>query len=294
MSPIQRELLLSQRRRTAERAAGRMPGVRDEPIDRTEIPRSGIARIDSNEGDGAYKVTELWWDPDEGDWVAGHGPLGLEQASAVDYMNTACGVVGQIVRFWEHRGLGGQVVLLVDVNGSYAGSQRASSFCVHYSGTNTTGSFHSVPECKNSLLEVGIDLRHCSGNGSSADHPGYTELALTGGYMGFGWCNALATWSGGDWYSLKYMARQANGTIEGDGTNAVMNFHIQCRVTAAGNLDFRLENLTGGWVSAVIVAAMRILPFGDPPGVIELGNCCCHDDPDWNCYEWGEHPDNPL
>ena len=289
MNPIQRQLLLTQRRMTAALAAGETPALRDEPLWRTDVLRRGIAKIDSNEQEGAYKITELWWDPDAEEWIRADGPLGFEEADAIDYMRNACGGVNQVVRFWEHRGLEGRLQLFIDVNGGWDGLQRISSFCVHYSGTNTTATFHSLPNCKNALLEVGIDVRRCSGNGSSANHPGWTTMGVTGGFMGFGWCNALATWSGGDWYNLKYLARQANGSIEGDGANAITDFHIQCRVTAAGSLDFRVENLVGQ-VSVVIVAAIRIVPFGEPPGVVEIGNCCCHDDPDWNEYEWGQVP----
>jgi len=83
----------------------------------------------------------------------------------------------------------------------------------------------------------------------------------------------------------------ANGAVEGDGANAITSFHIQCRVTAAGSLDFRIENITGGCVSVVIAAAMRIMPFPEtPPGTLELGNCCCHDDYMDDEYQWGEIP----
>jgi len=296
MNSIQRQLLSTQRRRTAADAAAQTPTLRDEPIERTDVLRRGIAKIDSNEGEGAYKVTELWWDPQEQEWTRATAPLGLEEADASDYMGSGCGGVDQIVRFWEHRGLGGQIQRFVDVSGGGDTVQKLSSFCVHYSGSDTTAAFHSVTDCKNAMLEVGIDLRRCSGHTSSADHPGSTAMALTGGFLGFGWCNALATWSGGNWANLKYTARGANGGFEGDGTNAITNFHIQCRVTAGGSLDFRVENLTGGLVSAVIVAAMRVTPFPEAPGVIEIGNCCWHDGclpdhtDDWNEYEWGEIP----
>jgi hypothetical protein len=290
MNPIRRQMLLTQRRMTAMLATAETSASRDEPVRRRDALRRGLAKIDSKEGEGAYKVTELWWDPDEEEWIRAEGPLGFEQADAIDYMGNACGGVNQVVRFWEHRGLQGRPQLFIDVSGGWDGIQKVSSFCAHYSGTNTTATFHSVPNCKNALLEVGIDVRRCSGNGSSADHPGYTAMGVTGGFMGFGWCNALATWSGGDWRNLKYLARQSDGALEGDGTNAITNFHIQCRLTAAGSLDFRVENLTGVLVSVMIAAAMRIVPFEEPPGVMEIGNCCCHDDPDWNEYEWGEIP----
>ena len=280
MNSTDRQIILGQRRMVAAQDAAEAPALRDEPILRADLLRRGLAEIDSNEGDGAYKITELWWDPAAEEWTRAEAPLGFDNVEAADYMNNATGGAVQVVRFWEHRGLEGEIRLFIDVNGGWDGVQKVSVFTVHYSGTDTTSAFHCVPNCKNAMLEVGIDARRCSGHCLPTDHPGHTAMEVTGGLSNYGWCNALATWSGGDWRSLQYTSHLANGDAEADGVDAIADFHIQCRVTEEGDLEFRIQNNTGGPVSAVIMGAIRATLCLAPPGTAEIGNCCCHDD-DW-------------
>ena len=246
-------------------------GLRDEPIAHADLTRQGMARIDANDGGGAYTITELWWDPKEKQWTAAEGPPGLVEAEATDYALNPVGQAEQKVRFREVRALGGEVCRYIDVSGTQ-GRQKVASFCAHYAGYNeTTEAFYSVAGCLNSLVQIGLDVRLCSDNGLAGDHPGNTQTRLSA----FG--NAIATWSGDDsqWIDLAYGAIAADGTVIGNGVEAITDFNIQRRVTAAGELELRIVNdLPAGFYfnACVIAGAAWIVPFGTPPGAIEFGN----------------------
>jgi hypothetical protein len=138
MSLTTRQFLKDYRRAAAQRAAAPCGGGRDEPADHAEPLRSGIARVVAKGSDGQYKITELWWDGQAEEWIDAAQPLGFVQADAVDYTGSTCGIYGQVVRFWEHRGLRGQILRLIDVMGGWGGAFRVSSFTVHYSGRSGT------------------------------------------------------------------------------------------------------------------------------------------------------------
>ena len=61
MNPTQRQMLLDQRRMAASLDAAAVPALHDEPVHLPGALRRGLAKIVSHEGDGLYKVTELWW-----------------------------------------------------------------------------------------------------------------------------------------------------------------------------------------------------------------------------------------
>ena len=77
--------------------------------------RSGLAGIVSDEGDGSYTITERRWDSDAQQWQDVFAPMGHVSASARDYRDRPSGLVGQLVRFWQQRDLGGEVKLFIDV-----------------------------------------------------------------------------------------------------------------------------------------------------------------------------------
>ena len=290
MNPIQRQLLLEQRRMGAARGWPKATGLRDEPIHRVEVPRWGWARIDSNDGGGAYKITELWWNPSLGEWTPATAPMGLANADARDYMGNSSAGADGIARFWEHRCFQGETRVFIDVNSGWDAAMRISAFTVHYSGTDTTDIFHTVPNCRNGMLEVCIDARRCSAHGSAGDHPGYTTMDETGGFVGYSWGNTLATWSGRQaWWDLEYTAYDADGNWEGSSTQSITGFRIQCRITTEGEMQFRIHNPAAAFVSAVIACAIRLTHYPEPPGTIEVGNCCCHEHPcadSWGDGEW--------
>ena len=252
-------------------------GLRDEPIAHADVLRQGMARIDANDGGGAYTITELWWDPQERQWMAAEGPPGLVEAEATDYALNPVGQAEQKVRFWEVRALGGEVCRFIDVSGTQ-GRQKVAAFCAHYAGYNeTTDAFYSVAGCLNSLVQIGLDLRLCSDNGLAGDHPGNAQTRLSGGLAGMAFGNTIATWSGDDtqWIDLAYRAIAADGSAIGSGVSAIVCFNIQCRVTAAGDLELRVVNgLPAGFYfnACVIAGAVWVTPFGSPPGTIEFGN----------------------
>jgi len=252
-------------------------GLRDEPIAHADVLRQGMARIDANDGGGAYTITELWWDPLEEQWTAAEGLPGLVEAEATDYALNPVGQAEQKVWFREVRALGGEVCRFIDVSGT-EGRQKVASFCAHYAGSNeTTGAFYSTAGCLNSLVQIGLDVRLCSDNGLAGDHPGNTQTRLSGGGAHLAFGNAIATWSGGDnqWIDLAYTAIAADGSAIGSGVAAIADFNIQCRVTAAGVLELRVVNgrAEGPYFNACMIAgAVWAVPFGTPPGDIEFGN----------------------
>ena len=78
----------------------------------------GVAKIILNDGGGAYKITQLWWNPNA-DPVATYdeavAPAGVVNKTARDYRNRAQGGVGQKVAFWTQRRKGGRTEFLIDV-----------------------------------------------------------------------------------------------------------------------------------------------------------------------------------
>lgn len=263
--------------------APRPTGVRDEPIPQADLLAQGIARIDANDGGGEYTITELWWDPEAKEWTAAEGPPGIIEAEAFAYSLNPHGEADQMVRFWEVRALGGEVCRLIDVGGDSDGRQKVAAFCAHYAGYDeTTGAFYSVTSCLNSLVQIALDVRLCSDNGSFGDHPGNTDAKLSGKAVGSYWGNTIATWSGspdGQWIDLAYCARAADGSVIGSGTEAIDDVFIQARVTAAGILELRLVNNTTAisGVLCMIAGAVWVTPYGSPPGTIEFGNGDFHE-----------------
>jgi len=252
-------------------------GLRDEPIAHADVLRQGMARIDANDGGGAYTITELWWDPEEKQWTAAEGPPGLVEAEATDYALSPVGQAEQKVRFWEVRALGGEVCRFIDASGT-EGRQKVAAFCAHYAGYNeATDPFYRVGGCLNSLVQIGLDVRLCSDNGLAGDHPGDIRTRLTGGLAGMAFGNTTATWSGDDdqWIDLAYTATAADGSAIGSGVSAIAGFNIQSRVMGAGDLELRVVNNlpAGPYFNACIIAgAVWVTPFGPPPGTIEFGN----------------------
>lgn len=289
MNPVYRQLLHGQRRTTAALRAADEPASRDDPLYRADVLARGVARIATNDEDGDYTITEQWWNPDTSEWDSATAPLGLVNASAREYSGNEHGSEEQLVRFWQQRAQGGLVETLIDVHGGWDGIQKVSSFCVHYSGVDeTTTAFHSVPNCKYSCIEIAVSVRLCSGHGYSNDHPGYTYLC------DFTKTNRLWSWNGSvseSWTKLDYLARGAAGEYLGESQSPVDAFFLECRVTAGGDLEFRVNNEREGEavVSCVIVGAITVIPHLPPPGSAEIGNCCCHEDDtgEWGDGEWG-------
>ncbi len=102
---------------TPSSAPARVPAAIDEQRcpDAPYACRTGVARITANDGGGAYTVTEQRRDADEETWTDASAPLGHVEAEAIDLAGRTRGIVGQIVPFAEHRGAGGEILLLIDV-----------------------------------------------------------------------------------------------------------------------------------------------------------------------------------
>jgi len=77
----------------------------------------GVARIVSDEGDGAYTITQQWWNPASSGYDDAVWPAGLEQAEARDFLGRGGGQEDQLVRFWTQEAKGGHREVLIDLGG---------------------------------------------------------------------------------------------------------------------------------------------------------------------------------
>ncbi len=279
-----RQLLLAERR-CREVANVRRGAGRDEPVGPGGRLRGGLARIDANLGLGTYTVTEVWWDPDAEQWIRGEGPLALDAACAVDIAGNASGSVDQVVSFQELRALGGEVRVFVNVNpaGTDA-TERIGALTLHYSGTNTTGAYSVLSGVLNATLTCELEYRQCSGHDPGASHPGYAVCQPFDGPPGLTTAlqpNRFMTWSGGGgWHDLWFMAYESDGTAHGPAREYPAGFKLQGRVSTGGTFEVRAVNGNAAAVSCVVVCTARAVLWPAPPGSLEVGNCCCHDD-DW-------------
>jgi hypothetical protein len=285
MSLTQRQMLLNQRRMAAELAAREVPAVRDEPVYRPEDLRRGLARITAKgEEDGQYKVSELWWDPTEEEWVEAEGELGYVEADAIDYMSRPGGQPGQNVRFWEHRGKEGRLVLFIDLDGGGTGHTQVYTKSFHYSGTNDVDPMWSISGGQYAFIEVGVEVRACSGHDPGDDHP-----KATGGDWNWSLAdNSSAAYTSADWGDCYYQYWDSTG-LRSYGQPGLADFLIQYRVdSTTGDIQVRIDNNTAGTVSCMIHIVVRVTHFEEPPDVQEIGNRCCHetDEDDWGDDEF--------
>ena len=119
MIPEQTE---SFRRENAAREAARRPVGTDRPTGEGAGMRGGVARIDSNDGSGAYTITEQWWDggASPADWTGATDPPGLVDIGARDVRGRDTGGADDLVRFWQQRNKAGEVETFIDVGGAAA------------------------------------------------------------------------------------------------------------------------------------------------------------------------------
>jgi len=90
----------------------------------TAPPPSGIAKIESNEGGGEYKITELVWNPATEQYDAVAEGCGIRQAVARDWLRRPYGIPAydmwwpagyRAIRFWHGEAKGEKAELLIDI-----------------------------------------------------------------------------------------------------------------------------------------------------------------------------------
>jgi hypothetical protein len=180
-------------------------------------------------------------------------------------------------------------------------------FQVHYSGLDEEGldPFISFAGCLNSQLEIEITMNQCDVGSVVTDHPKWRIMG-NGGYPNANYnINLYWTWDGSEisvgealWTTLIYRYTDKLGNCS-TGTNALLDFAIQFRVTAAGLLQFRVNNArtgAGNMVHAVILGRIRAVHFDAPlTNYLEIGNDPCHEevamppmpDAEWLDGIWG-------
>ncbi|HUX15235.1 MAG TPA: hypothetical protein VMW52_02115, partial [Phycisphaerae bacterium] len=139
--------------------------------------RHGVCRIASNDGDGAYTITERYWDASSEAWRDADAPFGFVGADALELNGNACGPASsEPIPFWEERDDAGTVRRFIHLTGFGTGGYRVVAINAHYSGTNTA-QFQSIGGVLYARVIVSIQIRQCSGNGAAATHPTYTTGA---------------------------------------------------------------------------------------------------------------------
>lgn len=111
--------------RIEEERANRADAARAIPSWTTGAPvvlRSGVAKIVTNPGSGAYTITEQWYSSASSAWTDAISPLGLVSQTAREYQSRTTGVVDDYVRFWAQRQKNGTLEYLIDVGGAQAGT----------------------------------------------------------------------------------------------------------------------------------------------------------------------------
>ena len=102
---------------TAFAVSSPLAGALDDPHgpDAVFVGRRGVAKIVSNDEQGAYTVTEQRRNSDDDAWLNAVAPLGYVAVTARDYRARDSGAAGRLVAFWEQRRQGGSLDLLIDV-----------------------------------------------------------------------------------------------------------------------------------------------------------------------------------
>ncbi|MBT3201530.1 MAG: hypothetical protein HN350_16635 [Phycisphaerales bacterium] len=105
------------RRQQASLDAVDRPNQADRPEQHAFCADSGVAKIVTNAENGAYTITQQWWDSgaDPPAWSDAISPGGLVGASARDIDQRDGAEAGRIVRFWRERDLSGAIETLIDI-----------------------------------------------------------------------------------------------------------------------------------------------------------------------------------
>ena len=185
-----------------------------------------------------------------------------------------------------------------DGSGPKTAGQKVYSFVAHYAGYGSVGepsniAFYTVPGCRNSFLEIGLDVRECTEWYSpTGTHPAYVKPATSGGPLSqVAWGNPIASWDGDDdeYILLAYTARDSDGLPLGHGVNALPGYNIRARIQADGTLELSTLDATNNSHALVIAGFVRrvVHPRIEVGTQIEFGHleACvgAHED---NGYEW--------
>ena len=204
------------------------------------------------------------------------------------------------VRFpWDDT-LGVSGVLIGEGGDGGSGQAKSStySFVAHYAGYGSVGepsniAFYTVPGCRNSFLEIGLDVRECTEWYSpTGTHPAYVKPATSGGPLSqVAWGNPIASWDGDDdeYILLAYTARDSDGLPLGHGVNALPGYNIRARIQADGTLELSTLDATNNSHALVIAGFVRrvVHPRIEVGTQIEFGHLeACVGDHEDNGYEW--------
>ena len=109
------EVILERLRQADEAAKSGPSSAESPPGPIPQTLRFGVAQIDSNDGGGAYTITEQRWDAGTSAWVDGIKPARWVAKSARDFQERATAAADDYVLFWEQRDDTGALEILIDV-----------------------------------------------------------------------------------------------------------------------------------------------------------------------------------
>jgi hypothetical protein len=109
----------------------------------------GVARIISNDGDGAYTVTVQKWCSEDGEWVDRTEPEALVEATAYHWAGSDTIEEDETALYWEERDEDGEMVLMIQGNEAAASTGPLSGCWRLYidgtgSGTLDSGDWSDV------------------------------------------------------------------------------------------------------------------------------------------------------
>ena len=179
----------------------------------------------------------------------------------------------------------GETANLLYLGGNaWGGVFKAAGIRAHYSsdateGNTTSAAFGKLENSLDMLVQITAELRYCTGHIETGSHPAYTsgDKAALSGLWGM-----VYTGAGMGWTDLvdAIMIRDAAGT------QIFPDVWLEYRVTAGGNLEFRVRNETGGRISGVLYVTVWGVTIPPAQGNIEIGEYNCHEGSEWR--SWGD------
>jgi len=187
--------------------------------------------------------------------------------------------------------------MLPDDADATAADSGIFAFVGHYAAAAagvTEAAFWTKAGCLNSFITIGLDVRKCTSDAPTGDHPGYQKALMAGAPLaGVAWGNPISTRSGDDytWFDLAYSLTDPDGNDLGHGTEVMTGLKIQAQISSAGELALRVDNQTATWgvsldiTGVVWRVAVPVLTVGTQ---IEFGANTCHEGSATPPNAWGD------
>lgn len=226
MSERDYQLDVQRRLAEAEQTATEWPYHAEMPGQGVYVLQQGVAKIVTNDGGGAYTITEQWYRSAVGSvaaaWENATAPEGYVSASARDINGTPTGAQNERVRFWEQRKVGGGLELLIELGPASFWAQISANTYINGSGTahetdpstQWTYSFDEVE--KTSAGYGGWDVLEGGRMGSDEAYNSLEDMnpeVDPGGVMGNGVVLANLDYDGDDTFEFSLQPAPINAIV---------------------------------------------------------------------------------